>query len=145
MNPSDVQVFTLESKSEGTAFFELLPRRYDGACWNADSVYVEEEVFGLIEPIIYESVSTYDHYAFTELYPAEIQKIVFGLSRLVEQIERGDERKLMNLGYLFQTTEARVADEWPNIRPRFHNLCSTLRDWLYQRLSEGQTVTLMGI
>ncbi len=145
MNLSDIQVFTLESMPQSTAFFELLPRRYDGACWNSDSVYVEEEVFGLIEPIIYDSVSTYDHYAFTEVYPAEMQKIVSGLSHLVEQLERGDERQFMNLGYFFQTTEARVREEWPHIRPRLVNLCSDLRDWFQGMLSDGKTVTLMGI
>lgn len=145
MNLSDIQVFSLDSKPSGTTFFELLPRKYEGVCWNADAVYVEEEVFGLIEPIIYQSVSTYDHYSFTELYPAEVEKIVAGLERLINQIERYDEQKLIELGYLFQTTAARVAEDWISIRPRLLHLCSTLRDWFSQVLLDGKNMTLMGI
>ena len=32
----------------GSQFFELLPGAYNGQCWNAGSVYVEEEVFGYL-------------------------------------------------------------------------------------------------
>lgn len=50
MKPSKIKFYSLDSKPDGTVFFELLPRPYEKECWNADSIYIDEEVFGLIEP-----------------------------------------------------------------------------------------------
>jgi hypothetical protein len=35
----------------GTCYFEILPGKYEGNCWNHNSVFLTEEVFGYLEPV----------------------------------------------------------------------------------------------
>ncbi|MEH1940550.1 MAG: hypothetical protein V7L01_10080 [Nostoc sp.] len=37
------------SELDGTCYFEILPGRYEGNCWNQNSVFITEEVFGYFE------------------------------------------------------------------------------------------------
>jgi hypothetical protein len=62
----DPQIHLIRDKRqlEGTAYFEFLPGRYTGQHWNEKSVYLDEEVLGLIEKPFMDSLPSYDHYAF---------------------------------------------------------------------------------
>ena len=145
MKPSEIKFHSLDSKPEGSAFFELLPRPYKKECWNADSIYLDEEVFGLIEPVIIESVMTYDHYAFTELRPKEIERIIERLDALSSLLRSSDAQPKSRLGYFFQTTEREVEADWPNFRLHIIDLCDDLSLWMKQILNSGRIITILGI
>jgi hypothetical protein len=139
------KIYTLESKPEGTVFFELLPRSYDNRCWNSDSLYIDEEVFGLIEQIIIESVSTYDHYAFTELRPKEMQQIIVGLDNLTALLSNDAPEAKGKLGYIFKSTQSQILKEWDRIMAELIILCRELSEWFRTVLQSGGIITILGI
>ncbi len=145
MSFPEIKIYSLDSKPEGTVFFELLPRAYENRCWNSDSIYIDEEVFGLIEPVVIESVSTYDHYAFTELRPKEIQRIIAGLDILASLLAQDAPEAKCKLGYIFKSSESEIAKEWDRIRPELTVLCRELSGWLKAVLQSGSIITILGI
>ena len=52
----EIKLVTDIEELSGTDYFEFLPREYSGVCWNPDSVFLDEEVFTLIEPIFEKNV-----------------------------------------------------------------------------------------
>lgn len=55
------------SELQGTYYFEILPGKYQDKCWNQNSVFMTEEVFGYLEPIFERRAPNFDHYAFVEI------------------------------------------------------------------------------
>jgi hypothetical protein len=145
MSFPEVKIYTLDSKPEGTVFFELLPRSFGNRCWNSDSIYIDEEVFGLIEQIIIESVSSYDHYAFTELRPKEIERVIAGLDNLETLLAYDAPEAKGRFGYIFKSTESEIMNEWDRIRPELMNLCREFSGWLKTIFQSGKIVTILGI
>src|SRR5262245_28844859 len=79
----------IEQKSElrGTCYIEFLPGKYAGRCWNDGSVFLDEEVFGLIEPKIIAQVPEFDHYAFIEIQGEVWNQIIRDLRDLSERLK----------------------------------------------------------
>lgn len=62
-----ITLYRSTAELEGTAYIELLPRPYRDQCWRPRSVFLDEEAFGFIEPMIEKLCFKYNHYAFTEI------------------------------------------------------------------------------
>ncbi len=61
---------------------EFLPGEYVGQCWNEQSVFLAEDVFGLIEPIIARHEPNFDHYAFVTIPRPNWVRIIEDLEQL---------------------------------------------------------------
>lgn len=48
----DIRLIRNNKDRDGTCYFEFLPGIYRDKCWNEESVFMDEEVFGFIEPIL---------------------------------------------------------------------------------------------
>ena len=143
MSFPDVKIYTLDTKPEGTVYFELLPRKYEDKCWNNDSVYIDEDVFFLIEKIFIDSIPNYDHYAFTEMGKDEVCRVIGRLNSLVEGLE-GESFKLSEL-FVNGVLDYGVEAEWGTIKPNLKVLCKELSSWLLHVLKSRKTLTILGI
>lgn len=143
MRPSDVKIYTLDTKPEGTVYFELLPRKYEDKCWNNDSVYIDEDVFFLIEKIFIDSIPNYDHYAFTEIGKDKIQRVINRLNSLLGALD-SDSFELSEI-FVNGIIDYEVEAEWDTIKPKLRILCRELADWLTGVLKSGKTLTILGI
>jgi hypothetical protein len=143
MSFPDVKIYTLDIKPEGTVYFELLPRKFEDECWNKDSIYIDEDVFYLIEKVFINSIPDYDHYAFTEVGKDEIQRVIDGLNKLFE----GLEGESFQVGELFvnNTIDYEVEAGWDVIKPNLKVLCKELSNWLLHVLESRKTLTVLGI
>lgn len=143
MTPSDVKIYTLDTKPEGTVYFELLPGKYEDKCWNKDSIYIDDDVFFLIEKLFIDSIPEYDHYAFTEIGKDEIQRVIDGLNGLSGALD-SDSFELSEL-FVNGIIDYEVEAEWDTIKPKLRILCRELADWLTGVLKSGKTLTILGI
>src|SRR4051794_827744 len=73
-----------KTELQGTGYFELLPGEYQGQCWKAGSVFLAEDVFDLVEPVIARHEPRFDHYAFVAIPRPTWERIIADLERLAE-------------------------------------------------------------
>ncbi len=66
----------------GTCYFEFLPGPYRDECWNEGSVFMAEDVFGLVEPIIARHEPRFDHYSFVGIRRPTWERILLELDQL---------------------------------------------------------------
>ena len=71
MKHNNIRIIMNRAELKGTCYVELLPGPYINKCWNEGSLFIEEEVFGYLEPIIQKHVPAYDHYDFTAIDQAQ--------------------------------------------------------------------------
>ena len=97
-----------KAELRGTCYFELLPGEYSGKCWNDGSVFLAEDVFGLVEPIIARHEPRFDHYSFIGISPTTWERIIADLGWLAERAENaltiGD--FFDEVGFVFATMKA---------------------------------------
>lgn len=142
----DIRLFRNVSDLRGTCYIELLPGQYRGECWTLDSVFLTEEVFGFVEPIVERHVPAYDHYAFTEIPRSTWGPIIVDIDRVAERLcavhSPGD---LPELGYVFRTTRDRLESD---LGPNCAALARVLREltaWLADALERNDCVSVLGI
>lgn len=100
----------------GTCYFEFLPGPYRDKCWNEGSVFLAEEVFRIIEPIIARNEPQFDRYSFVGIRRPTWERILPELERLAAT-DRGE-----------------VAV-----------LAGELVAWLQQQLTENECVSVLGL
>ncbi|PJZ88151.1 hypothetical protein [Leptospira levettii] len=70
--PLEFNIYNDPKQLEGTAYIEFLPGRYNGKCWNENSIFMDETTFFIFEDVIESILEGYDHYAFNELPETKI-------------------------------------------------------------------------
>jgi hypothetical protein len=66
---------------ESTCYIEVCLGQYKEKHWAKSSLYFEEEIFGLIEPIFSEVVSSFDRYGISEINQEDWAKIILKLEK----------------------------------------------------------------
>lgn len=136
-----------KSELRGTCYFELLPGEYHERCWNEGSVFLAEEVFALIEPVIARHEPRFDHYAFVGTQRATWERIISDLERVAERVRsaksvgglRGE------VGYFFTTTEGEFAADFELNAEALVSLIGDLVGWLREQLREQQYISILGM
>lgn len=136
-----------KSELQGTCYFELLPGEYRGQCWNDESVFLDEDVFGLIEPIIARHEPQFDHYSFVGIRRPAWERIIADLERLAEHA--GSAASISDLrgelGFLFTTTEREFDQNFRASAEALAGLASELVGWLGDQLREHECVSVLGM
>ncbi|MDX2244531.1 MAG: hypothetical protein NW224_27975 [Leptolyngbyaceae cyanobacterium bins.302] len=131
----------------GTCYFEILPGKYEGSCWNQNSVFMTEEVFGYLEPVFERNESDFDHYAFIEIKREIWLLIIKDFRSLIEALEQAqDVRELEGkMGFIFKDSIDRFASDF---RSNAVDLIGVLREfsqWLENQLEVYDYLTVLGI
>jgi hypothetical protein len=131
----------------GTCYFELLPGDYKGQCWNEGSIFVAEEVFGLVEPIIERHEPRFDHYSFVGVRRPAWERITADLERLAERAEGaagvGDLRA--EVRFLFDQSEAEFDRDFRTNADALARLVRELAKWVREQLRKFECVSVLGI
>ncbi|MDY3555944.1 hypothetical protein R5W24_005090 [Gemmata sp. JC717] len=114
---SPIRLIRDTAELSGTCYFEFLPGPYRGRCWNAGSVFLAEDVFGLIEPVIARHVPEFDHYSFVAVGRATWERVIPDLGR----------------------EAAASADR------AFGALAGELAAWLREQLDDHECVSVLGM
>ncbi|KVW16792.1 hypothetical protein WK91_15865 [Burkholderia cepacia] len=99
----DIRVIKDRAALDGTAYVELMGGPYARTCWNAGSLFFDEEVFGLLEAAIARQIPDYDHYAFNAVGMADWLAIVAELADTGRRLRNAAQRTdaLDRLGFIF--------------------------------------------
>lgn len=130
----------------GTLYFEFLPGRYAGRCWNEESVFMAEDVFRLIEFAFARHVPGYDHYAFMAIERKTWDAVLPCLEGLSTRA-----RSATSVDGLFcdGSPGKRARDEFgSNFQKNAADLgevTQALVTWLRRQLTERDVISLLGI
>ncbi len=142
----DVRLLRSVSELRGTCYIELLPGHYRGTCWTSESVFLTEEAFGFIEPIVYRHMPAYDHYAFTEILKSVWGHIIVDVRGVTERLGVArTPRDLPELGYFFETTRTNFERD---LGLNCVTLARTLRElteWVVDTLERNDCVSVLGV
>ena len=132
---------------EGTCYVELLPGKYKEQCWNASSLFFEEEVFGYLEKIISRHAPSYDHYAFTEINKETWGKIVQDFQTLESTLDESHsfDDLLKDVGFLFNGSETCFAEKFQENKAALKRLLSEVSIWILRESSQHGCVTVLGL
>lgn len=146
MRPSPLSLIRNTAELHGTCYIELLPGKYKGTCWMPGSLFLTEELFGFIEPIVQRHVPAYDHYAFTEISRSAWGSIIVDVHHVAERLLAVRvPADLPELGYIFQTTRTHLEGNLaPNCTALAHVLLE-LTKWLGDTLEIDDCVSVLGI
>lgn len=114
---SPIHLIRSTAELSGTCYFEFLPGPYRDECWNEGSVFLAEDVFGLIEPIIARHEPDFDHYSFVVIHRPTWERVLPELDRLAAT--SGDRR--------------------------VKSLAGELTTWLRDQLVEHSCVSVLGV
>jgi len=130
-----------------TAFFELLPGPYRDKCWNSNSLFLDEERFGYIEPIVERHVPGYDHYAFVEADRAALRGILDDFEALQVFIASNPPpgKLRFRIGFVFRDSEARFTADLEQNLECLRDMIAELSSWLRIQLSKHEVVSILGL
>jgi hypothetical protein len=143
----NIRLIRDRSAAKGGEYFELLPGLYAGKCWNDGSLYIEEEVFGLIEPVFQRHAPMYDHYGFTEVRGASCGEIAAELGRMRSILEQAGCTKDLrgSVGFYCVGTEERFAANWRASAASLARMADELALWMTSAASEHGCISVLGI
>jgi hypothetical protein len=131
----------------GTCYIEILPGRYRGKHWNAESVYFEEVPFGCLEPTIARHWPAYSHYAFNEINGYVWRKIIADLQTTGQAIAAGATTRELDgrIGFIFTPSrDGFLKNEVENLG-ELRNTIEDLTTWLTRQLESFEAVSVLGM
>lgn len=130
-----------------TCYVELLPGKYKDQCWNENSLFFEEEVFGYLEKIISRRALSYDHYAFTEINMETWDKIVQDFQSLESKLDQSHavDDLALDVGFLFNGSETRFTEDFQENKAALGRLLSEVSIWISKQTSQHGCVTVLGL
>ncbi|MEK4526167.1 hypothetical protein CXK86_03695 [Paenibacillus sp. BGI2013] len=132
---------------EGTGYIEVLPGKYLGQCWNEDSIYFDEEVFGFVEKTIENIFSGYDHYAFNEIHRKTWEVILEDLKTLANLLDEKVTMELINehVYFFFGSSKDEFQQDFLNSVQRLRELIIEFVVWIKKQLTTHDYVSVLGI
>lgn len=142
-----IRLITDKRELEGTCYFELLPGPYQDRCWNDQSVFMAEEVFGFLEPIIKRQVKEFDHYAFIDVPKENWTGIIndFRMLRSKLAVAKDHSELRGDVGFLYSTSEDRFSRFFRKNTDALMRLIDELDRWLTRTLMTQEVVAILGI
>ncbi|MFM0643661.1 hypothetical protein PQR14_04985 [Paraburkholderia bryophila] len=144
---SPFRAITDRASLEGTAYVEVMAGAYSNRCWNDGSLFFEEEVFGYIEPTIEKYTPTYDHYAFTQIWMPDWEKIINALTDIRSGLEVETLRPAMleRIGFLFTDSKNRFAENLNENCVALGALISQIETWTTDSQYDYKCITILGL
>ena len=142
-----IRLIREKSQLQGTCYFELLPGKYREQCWNDGSVFMAEDIFALIEPIIARHEPRFDHYSFVDIRPTTWNQIIADLERLAERAELAEDIGELReeVGFSFASRERAFAQEFRANAEALSRLARELSGWLRDQLKRNECISVLGI
>jgi len=143
----EITIILDKSELEGTCYIEIVTGKYQGKHWQEGSLFFEEEIFGLIEPIFKKYVSGYDHYDMNDASKLEWSNIISRLKELNELLESSNrfEDALGNVGFIFVGTRDYFQTHYNSCKSELVAMNKQLINWASEVLSNNEHIAILGI
>lgn len=131
----------------GTCYFELLPGKYEGQCWREGSLFIAEETWGYLEPVVEGLEPQYGHYSFVDVPASKWREIAEALRALAADIGRAQKVDELpaRVGFFFSTSRSEFAAGFKNNRDALVALLRELCVWIDSQLETHDHVAVLGI
>jgi hypothetical protein len=143
----DNNLLTHRSQLTETVYFEFLPGKFRGQTFTDESVFLEDETFGLIEPIVEKRVTDFDRTAFTgiakevwELIIADMELFKQKLLKSSNVSEIKSDVRLIN-----RTTEETLDKDFSKNKAELARMIDNLTAWLRTNLQANDMVSILGV
>jgi hypothetical protein len=142
-----LKLITSKKELEGTCYIELLPGKFDNSrFWSEESVFLEEEPIGFIEPIIIKHFSEYDHFGFQDIAFEEWHLIIKDLELLQAETAKYNKDYIKNTcGFMFNSSEHDFFSDFRGNCDLLNQLLLDLISWLKKTLDEYNQIAILGI
>lgn len=143
----NIEVIRDNTKLNGTCYIELLPGPYKKKCWNSNSVFLEDDVFGLLEPTFEKHFPTFDHFAFQEISRDVWIAIISDLQSLSSGIKSAGtvENISPSLGCLIKQTNEDFNSQSTEHSLSLSRAIDELIEWLNTTLIDYETISVLGM
>ncbi|WP_190942227.1 hypothetical protein [Nostoc flagelliforme] len=135
------------SELDGTCYFEILPGKYEGNCWNQNSVFITEEIFGYFEPVFERHEPDFDHYAFMAIGKDVWTLIISDFSNLMQVLEQSQDVQELEgkVGFVFRDSMCRFASDFRSNAMTLAGVLRELSEWLEEQLKNHDCISVLGI
>jgi hypothetical protein len=143
-----LKLITNKEELEGTAYFELLPGRFNGKFWNNNAVFMSESSFGFMEDVINKHYADYDHYDCSMNIHRDIwMLIITNLQYRKAIIDEAMDPEVLIAAcrFLDQYTIGNLRKNWDNDKQEIQALFESTLSWLQQTLQMHEYIVLMGL
>jgi hypothetical protein len=143
-----IEIVRTKAELPDTSYFEFLPGPYRGEHWAAESVYVQEEIFCLIEPIIRQHHPGYDHYSHSSIPAVEWSKIIADLQLLANRARSATslaDLRQAGVGFHRRGIDTEFEQDFTNSAHALANLADDLSVWLRDALRDQDVVSVLGM
>jgi hypothetical protein len=131
----------------GSCYFEILPGKYGGKCWNQNSVFMTEEVFGYLEPIFERHIPDFDHYAFVEISRDDWMLIIADFNNLLQVLDQAQDIKELvgKLGFIFKDSIERFENHFSSNIIMLAGTVRDLSEWVNEQIKSQDYISVLGI
>jgi hypothetical protein len=131
----------------GSCYFEILPGIYKGKCWSQNSVFMNEEVFGYLEPIFEYHVSDFDHYAFIEISRDDWMLIIDDFTNLLQVLDKAQNINdlIGKVGFIFKDSIELFESNFSSNTIMLANTIRHLSEWVTEQLKSQDYISILGI
>ena len=143
----EIAIIRDKSKLEGTCYIEIVPGKYQKKHWQEGSLFVDEEVFGFIEPIFERFISGYDHYSMNDASKSEWIKIIDQIEQLNELLKSSSEFEAIDgqVGFLSDGTRDRFQTNFEESKKLLVEMNQELIYWVRDVLNTHEHIAVLGL
>lgn len=132
---------------EGSCYIEILPGKYNGVCWNSESIYFDEESFTFFEKTISMAQPNYDHFAFTEIDQKAWRRIVDQLDIIREFLEENPKIDEIDnyFDFIYEYIRQEFVDDFEKNVTKLAALFKEFQSWIVRKLQSHDYISVLGI
>ncbi|GAB6096438.1 hypothetical protein JCM14469_26910 [Desulfatiferula olefinivorans] len=143
----EIKIIKDKAELEGTCYIELSLGKYQGKHWEKTSLFFEEEVFGLIEPIFEKIAPNYDHYNMNDIDSNSWDNILSELKALNALLESTNDFEdiLGKVGFIFAGSRDYFQNHLLSCKDQLIKLITELVEWVENNIKEHGCIAVLGI
>jgi len=143
-----IEIHRAKAELPDTAYFEFLPGPYRGYHWVEGSVYLQEEIFCLIERVLQRHHPGLDHYGQCSIPASEWSSIISDLEQLAKQarsaLSLADLREA-GVGFHRRGIDVEFQQDFGRNAHALADLADGLVHWLRTALASHDVISVLGM
>ena len=143
-----LRLITNKEELEGTAYFELLPGRFNNKFWNNNAVFMSESSFSFMEDIVSKHYADYDHYSCSMNVHRDIwMLIITDLQYRKAIIDEAMDAEILisECSFLDNYTIGELRENWDIYKQQIQALFESTLFWIQKTLGMHEYIVLMGL
>lgn len=143
----DNNLLTHRSQLTETVYFEFLPGKFRGQTFTDDSVFLEDETFALLEPMVQKRIPDFDRSAFTAVSKETWTTIIADFESFKQKLAKATSLNEIksDVRLLNRTTEETLSKDFPKNKAELIAMIDNLTAWLNTNLQSQEIISILGV